>query len=103
MPRGGKREGSGAKPKWKHGKTTVIRVPESLADEILEYAKRLDEGKSLDLVTQSKLLNLSGINIPEIRHKRFVFLQDLIKLGYEVKPLDLASKVRQEMNLSKRF
>ncbi len=29
--------------KWKSGKTTVIRVPEKLADAVLEIAKRIDE------------------------------------------------------------
>ena len=32
-------------PKWKHGKTRTIRVPIALADEILDYAHQLDEGK----------------------------------------------------------
>jgi hypothetical protein len=45
MPRGGYREGSGGKPKWIHGKTKTIRVPEALADQILQYARELDEGK----------------------------------------------------------
>lgn len=29
-------------PKWNRGKTTVIRVPAAIADEVLEFAKRLD-------------------------------------------------------------
>lgn len=99
MPRGGKREGSGAKPKWRHGKTTVIRVPEALADDILDYARKLDK----DLATKSKTVDLSGINVPEIRRKKFVFLQDLIRLGYEIHPLNIASSVRVEMNLSKKI
>ncbi|MBV5262225.1 hypothetical protein FLX56_27975 [Synechococcus moorigangaii CMS01] len=98
MPRGGKREGAGAKPKWKHGKTTVIRVPEALADNILDYANRLDKG----LVTKSKTIDLSGVTIPTLRHKKFVFLQDLVRLGYEIYPLDIASKIREELKLSRR-
>jgi hypothetical protein len=31
-------------PKWKHGQTTVIRVPVALVDQILDYAHRLDNG-----------------------------------------------------------
>lgn len=98
MPRGGKREGSGAKPKWENGRTTVIRVPEALADDILDYARKLDKG----LVTKSKAVDLSGISVPTIRRKKFVFLQDLVRLGYELYPLDIAGKVRAELNLSKR-
>jgi len=30
-------------PKWKSGTTTVIRVPERLAAELLRYAHKLDE------------------------------------------------------------
>jgi hypothetical protein len=28
---------------WQHGKTKVIRVPEELADQVLQYARRLDQ------------------------------------------------------------
>jgi len=31
------------KPKWRSGQTTVLRVPEGLADKILEYAQELDK------------------------------------------------------------
>lgn len=43
MPRGGKRIGAGGQFKYKHGKTTVIRVPVVLVEQILKYAKELDE------------------------------------------------------------
>lgn len=29
---------------WRNGKTRVIRVPENLADDILNYARKLDSG-----------------------------------------------------------
>lgn len=32
------------KPKWKHGNTRTIRVPVALAEQILEYAHKLDDG-----------------------------------------------------------
>lgn len=32
---------------WNSGQTKVIRVPEVLADEIMNYARALDSGKSL--------------------------------------------------------
>jgi hypothetical protein len=31
-------------PKWKHGNTRTIRVPVALAEQILEYAHKLDNG-----------------------------------------------------------
>ena len=34
--------GEYTKPKWKLGKTTAIRIPEKIKDEVLEFAKKLD-------------------------------------------------------------
>lgn len=42
--------------KWKHGKTRTIRVPIALADEILDYAHQLDEGKAITTQDQDKKL-----------------------------------------------
>jgi hypothetical protein len=96
MPRGGKREGSGPKSNWKHGKTKTIRVPISLADDILNIAKRLDGQQVIDSSGFMQAIDLSSINIPTIRGKSFVFLEDLMKLGYEIEPLDLAKKIRNQ-------
>ncbi len=49
---GGSRPGAGNpefKPKWKSGKTTVIRVPEAIADEVLIVARQIDEGEPVTL------------------------------------------------------
>lgn len=97
MPRGGKREGAGGKPTWKNGKTKTIRVPVVLAEEVLRIARELDEKGTIEHDTESKVLDLSGITVPEIRGKRFVFLQDLVRLGYEIKPYNLAVKVIEEI------
>ncbi|NEP61197.1 MAG: hypothetical protein F6J96_35065 [Symploca sp. SIO1C2] len=97
MPRGGKRRGAGRKPDWRHGKTRTIRVPEALVEEILEYAHKLDTGDTTDYDTISKVVDLSGITIPEIRGKRFVFLSDLIKVGYLIEPEKLANKAIDEI------
>ena len=101
MPRGGSRKGAGAKPKWNHGKTTVIRVPHALAEEILSFAQKLDQRTALELDTKSKVIDLQGVLVPTINSKRFVFLQDVLRLGYEIYPLELAQQVRQEINLHK--
>ena len=58
MPRGGKRVGAGRKSSWPSGcgraDTKLIRVPIKLADELLEIARKLDAGESLESVTQTK-------------------------------------------------
>lgn len=97
MPRGGKREGAGGKPTWKNGKTKTIRVPVVLAEEVLKIARELDDRSVIEHDTESKVLDLSGITAPEIRGKRFVFLQDLVRLGYEIKPEKLAANLIEEI------
>lgn len=42
----------GAPFKWKHGRTKTIRVPVSLAEEVMRYAKELDK-KGQVIVTQN--------------------------------------------------
>jgi hypothetical protein len=112
MARGGVRLNAGAKAKWKHGKTKTIRVPEALADEIIEYTKRLDSEGIIENVSQSKTvpgipgtkllvtdntLNLSNISIHRFENRSFVFIEDLIKAGYEIQPSKLAAIVLDEM------
>lgn len=99
MPRGGKREGAGGKPTWKNGKTKTIRVPIVLAEEILRIAKELDDKGVIERDTESKVIDLSEITVPEIRGKRFVFLSDLLKIGYELHPLKWAEVARAELRL----
>lgn len=56
MPKGGARPNSGPRPNWKHGKTTTIRVPITLSNQLLEMARQLDEGNTYELVSNSKKL-----------------------------------------------
>lgn len=98
MVRGGARINAGAKPKWKTGKTKTIRVPEFLAEHLLDYAKKCDQCPSLILSESSKVLNLSGILIHTLNNKKFVYISDLIKLGYDIKPSRLALAVSLETN-----
>jgi hypothetical protein len=111
MARGGVRSNSGAKGKWKHGKTKMIRVPEDLADQILEYAHKLDEGANiesetesktdsnlvLDSDSESKVLDLSGISVATLKERTFVFLDNLLKSGYVIKPDALNDRVLTEI------
>jgi len=52
--RGGFREGAGRPGAWKHGETKMIRVPIALSEEVLDIARRLDEGYSIDCDSNSK-------------------------------------------------
>jgi hypothetical protein len=45
---GGKRAPSPARSRWKSGKTKSIRIPEALADAVLAYAQKLDDGENPD-------------------------------------------------------
>mgnify|MGYP006902137240 CR=1 FL=1 len=98
MPRGGSRPGSGSKPKWIRGKTTVIRVPEALAEEVLRLAHLLDEGKSVDDVTKSKYLDLSDVPIRRWNEEPVVFVKDLLKAGLKIRPLKLIDQLRRELD-----
>ncbi len=111
MTRGGVRLNSGAKGKWKHGKTKSIRVPEALAERILEYARNLDENAiienetesktdlnlGLDSVAESKVLDLSGISVATLKDRTFVFLDNLLRCGYVLKPDALNDRVLTEI------
>lgn len=45
MTRGGKREGAGRRSAWNHPKTALIRVPEVFVDQVLAFAKELDNAE----------------------------------------------------------
>ena len=93
MPRGGYREGAGGKSSWKHGKTKVIRVPEVLADKVIDYARKLDRGeikeekiKSLVSIEALKVIDLGGVSLRAINGQMGVMLSDLVKKGYRITP-----------------
>jgi hypothetical protein len=98
MARGGARLGAGAKSKWKNGDTKTIRVPKKLEHQILDYAKKLDNETILETETESKVINLSSISITFYKNKPIVYLEDLVKVGYEILPVALAKKVKALIN-----
>lgn len=53
--RGGYRENAGRKSSWNHRDTCTIRIPKPFAEHLVELARRLDNGESLDTDTESKL------------------------------------------------
>lgn len=98
MPRGGYREGAGSKPKWIRGKTTVIRVPEVLAADVLRLAHLLDEGRPVGDVTQSKYLDLSRVSVRYWEGEPVLLIRDLLKAEFKIRPLELASRLRKELD-----
>lgn len=54
MPRGGYRENAGRRAGWNNSETQTIRVPKALASQLLEIARKLDEGEVIDFGTESK-------------------------------------------------
>lgn len=111
MSKGGKREGSGGKSSWNNAKTKVIRVPEVLADRILEIARLLDSELSFETVTpsknepvtDSKVIDLSGISVKAFPNGSGVYLVDLVKAGYILKPDVLARLVEKRINSESAF
>lgn len=99
MPRGGYRENAGGRPTWIHGKTKTIRVPIELADKIIELARKLDEGRRIDDVTRSKYIDFSGISIRDCDGRDAIYVEDLLRAGYTVRPIKLVDTVRRKMDL----
>ena len=61
---GGKRTGSGRPARWKSGDTVAVRIPEKFRDEVIAFARLLDEGQSV-----AKLLSCSLPEALENVHK----------------------------------
>lgn len=93
MPRGGYRKGSGKKSNWRHGKTKVIRIPEVLADRVLQYARDIDEDKA-------KQIDFSGVSVKNVRGKAAVFLEDLVKSGFTITPNTLMEIVEKQIEVN---
>lgn len=90
MTRGGYRKNAGRKPKWRSGKTKMIRVPIEFADQLLEIAHKIDQGISIEFESETKAIDLSGIPLTSVNGRKGVALIDLLKAGYDIKPISLA-------------
>jgi hypothetical protein len=112
--RGGARQGAGRKSEWSSGKTTAIRVPEDLAEEIMMFAKKLD--KERRLAAQQKhltslledVLRVSQEEMPDWidklpkEEKKVIGNIDCIDMTVSAKTCDL-SKEFQEGETSQGF
>ncbi len=54
--RGGYRENAGRKSGWNHSQTCTIRIPKTFASQLVELARRLDNGEKIVTNTGSKCL-----------------------------------------------
>jgi hypothetical protein len=98
MVRGGRRDGAGRKATWAKGETKTIRVPVALAEELLRIAHLLDENKTVDDVTKSKHIDLSGVPVQVVNDQSAVLLKNLIKAGFKIRPFGLQDSVRRQMD-----
>lgn len=48
-------ENAGRKSSWQHGETQTIRVPKVFASQLIQMARRLDNGEEIEPDTKSKL------------------------------------------------
>lgn len=102
MARGGKREGAGGRPKWAHGKTKVIRVPEALSEIVVSFIEFLDTTlnpanvtwSNSDNVTESKTVDLTGITIRSFNGNPCIYVSDLARVGYKIHPERLANSIK---------
>lgn len=56
MGKGGRRSTTWL-PAWNLGKTKVIRIPEAIADELIEIARRMDEDKNSHVTGNIETIN----------------------------------------------
>ena len=83
MSRGGARDNAGRKSGWVNLKTKLIRVPEVIESQLIAIAKKLDQGKPIELETKS-------IEIESVTEFKLDSVTDSIK--------EIVSKYRQESN-----
>lgn len=65
--RGGAREGSGRPSAWNNKKTVAVRVPECFSEQLLEYAKQLDNGNASQVIVNVKNQNILQTEIQDLK------------------------------------
>lgn len=103
---GGSRPGAGNpefKPKWKSGKTTVIRVPEAIASEVLTVARQIDEGEAVTLSSNDAITQLEQENArlrQELKACQSKLEQEAVTLSSEpsIEPSVLFNQLRPLLN-----
>lgn len=54
-------ENAGRKSSWQHGETQTIRVPKVFARQLIQIARRLDNGEEIASDTKSKLFEIDTV------------------------------------------
>lgn len=65
--RGGAREGSGRPSAWNNKQTVAVRVPECFSEQILEYAKQLDNGNASQVIDNVQNQNILQTEIQDLK------------------------------------
>lgn len=109
MPRGGQRANAGAKSTWNAGATKTIRVPIAIADKLLQIARQIDADyesseksnhdnyATIEPVTDSKVINLSGVSLRQVDGILSVYLEDLVSKGYTLVPSSIDNMVKSRI------
>lgn len=80
MPRGGYR--GGHRPgNFSNMPTTVIRVPQSLAEVLLKVAHKLDRNEPIGIVQK---LKLPGVKVYKLHKQDVVKVIDIMRCGYDI-------------------
>lgn len=89
--RGGYRENAGRKSSWQHAETRTIRVPEVFASQLIQMARRLDNGEEIEPETKSKLPDIDTVT--DSKSASFDNVTDskwsLIDTGTKSKPVSI--------------
>lgn len=108
MSRGGYRKNAGRQSQWKNKGTKSIRVPKVLAEQILNYAHKIDNGDVFEeeqlalfkietSVKENCVIDLYGVNLTPVKGQLGVKISDLIKKGYSVIPEYINDTVTESM------
>jgi len=65
MSRGGARNNAGRKSGWVNLETKLIRVPVAIESQLMAIAKKLDQGESIESVTESKTIDVENVTNSE--------------------------------------
>lgn len=95
--RGGKRDGSGRPPTWWSGKCKAVKIPESIADQVLEVAREIDKRAFVEEYTEAKT---PLEQIVEIR--KIVDLSESGVTGYGSKK-DLLKELKKILKYTSKF
>lgn len=75
--RGGFRKGSGRKPTWQQGACKAIKIPVTLVDDVVAYARRLDAGENSSNTYKASLPVDSDVDADKCSKKKGIKMCDV--------------------------